>query len=179
MNGCETASMLSQQSPFEQRALRNALGAFVTGVKVITTRDRSGRLHGLTVNSFNTVSLEPPLVLWSQSKRAGSYKVFQETREFAVSILAEDQIDVSNRFASPLDDKFDGIPVDDRFCGLPVIEGSSAWLHCRSFSQFDGGDHTVFVGEILQIARSERPPLVFGDGQYLLARPRAVASEAS
>ncbi|MEY2618223.1 MAG: hypothetical protein RL522_1225 [Pseudomonadota bacterium] len=163
--------MLKQQAPFEQRALRHALGAFVTGVTVITTRDAAGKAYGLTANSFNTVSLEPPLILWSQSKRAGSYSVFKGTDEFAISILAEDQADLSTRFASPIEDKFEGVAVDDTFCGLPVIQGSSAWLHCRSVSQFEGGDHTVYIGEILKFARADRPPLVFGGGRYLVARP--------
>lgn len=151
--------------------MRHALGAFITGVTVITTRDRAGNAHGLTANSFNTVSLEPPLILWSQSKRAGSYAVFQGADEFAISILAEDQVDVSARFSSPVGDRFEGVPVDDDFCGLPVIEGSCAWLHCRSVSHIDGGDHTVYIGEILKFARGDRPPLAFGGGKYLLARP--------
>jgi flavin reductase (DIM6/NTAB) family NADH-FMN oxidoreductase RutF len=170
--------MLRQQAPFEQRSLRHALGAFVTGVTVITTCDATGKAYGLTANSFTTVSLEPPLILWSQSKRAGSYSVFKGAGEFAISILAEDQADVSTRFASAIDDKFEGIPVDERFCGLPVIVGSSAWLHCRAVSQFDGGDHTVYIGEILKFARGDRPPLVFGGGRYLFARPFDEAPQA-
>ena len=170
--------MLSQQAPFEPRTLRQALGTFVTGVTVITTRDPAGKAYGLTANSFSTVSLEPPLILWSQSKRAGSYAVFKGTDEFAISILAEHQADVSTLFASSIDDKFEGVPVDQGFCGLPVIEGSSAWLHCRSVSQFDGGDHTVYIGEVLKVARSDRLPLVFGGGRYLVARSADEAAQA-
>ncbi|MFY7914830.1 MAG: flavin reductase family protein [Rubrivivax sp.] len=163
--------MLRQQAPFEPRSLRQTLGIFVTGVTVITTRDPAGKVYGLTANSFSTVSLEPPLILWSQAKRAGSYAVFKGTDEFAISILAEHQADISTRFASAIDDKFEGVPVDEAFCGLPVIEGSSAWLYCRSVSQFDGGDHTVYIGEVLKVARGDRLPLVFGGGRYLVARP--------
>jgi len=163
--------MTSHQAPFDARALRSALGAFVTGVTVITTQDGSGRPHGLTANSFNTVSLDPPLILWSQSKKAGSYEVFQQATEFAISILAEDQIEVSARFASRHEDKFDGVAVERAFCGLPVIAGSSAWLYCKTVSQVDGGDHTIYIGEILKISRNGSRPLVFGGGQYLLAQP--------
>jgi flavin reductase (DIM6/NTAB) family NADH-FMN oxidoreductase RutF/DNA-binding IclR family transcriptional regulator len=167
--------MRDHQAPFDARALRDALGAFVTGVTVVTTQDQEGKPHGLTANSFNTVSLEPPLILWSQARQAGSYAVFQRAGEFAISILAEDQFELSSRFATRRADKFDGVDVDRAFCGLPVIAGSSAWLHCRTVSQVDGGDHTIYVGEILKIARGSRRPLVFGGGQYLLAQPHHAA----
>lgn len=171
--------MTIQKTAFDARVLRNALGAFVTGVTVITTEDEAGKPHGLTANSFNTVSLDPPLILWSQSKQASTYAVFQRADEFAISILAEDQIDVSGRFAARRDDKFDGVEVDKEFCGLPVIAGSSAWLHCRTVSRVDGGDHTIYIGEIINIARSNRRPLVFGGGQYLLAQPHHAALPSS
>jgi flavin reductase (DIM6/NTAB) family NADH-FMN oxidoreductase RutF/DNA-binding IclR family transcriptional regulator len=171
--------MTGHQAPFDARALRSALGAFVTGVTVITTQDRSGKPHGLTANSFNTVSLDPPLILWSQSKKAGSYEVFQQAQEFAISILAEDQIEVSARFASRHDDRFEGVAVERSFCGLPVIANSSAWLYCRTVSRVDGGDHTIYIGEIQKIARSGRRPLVFGGGQYLLAQPHHAAVPGS
>lgn len=170
--------MSNQTATFDARALRNALGAFVTGVTVITTQDESGKPIGLTANSFNTVSLDPPLILWSQSKQATSYPVFQRASEFAVSILAEDQFQESARFASRRDDKFDGVEVDRDWCGLPVLVGSSAWLHCRTVSRVDGGDHTIFIGEVLQFARTKRRPLVFGGGQYLLAQPHDAALPA-
>jgi DNA-binding IclR family transcriptional regulator len=125
------------------------------------------------------VSLEPPLILWSQARQAGSYGVFQRAREFAISILAEDQFEVSSRFATRREDKFEGVEVDREFCGLPVIAGSSAWLHCRTVSQVDGGDHTIYIGEILKIARGTRRPLVFGGGQYLLAQPHHAALPAT
>lgn len=162
--------MQRQQAPFEHKDLRHTLGTFVTGVTVITTRNRMGKAHGLTANSFNTVSLEPPLILWSLSKRSGSYPVFECAEEFAISILAEEQTEVSKHFASPSNDKFEGVAVNEDFCGLPVIEDSCAWLHCRSVSRFDGGDHTIFIGEILQLARGDRRPLAFGGGRYLLVR---------
>ena len=167
--------MDSFDAPFDQSTLRTALGAFLTGVTVITTRDAAGVAHGLTANSFNTVSLDPPLILWSQSRRAGSYPVFQAAREFAISILAEDQIDVSMQFAKAQENKFAAAAVDSGFCGLPVIHGSSAWLYCKTVSQVDGGDHTIYIGQVLRIARSNRRALAFGGGQYMLTQPHHAA----
>jgi flavin reductase (DIM6/NTAB) family NADH-FMN oxidoreductase RutF/DNA-binding IclR family transcriptional regulator len=163
--------MTNDAVAFDARELRTALGAFFTGVTVITARDAEGRVHGLTASSFNTVSLDPPLILWSQSKKAGSYDVFRAAGEFAISILAEDQVEISSRFASRHEDKFAGVSVDREFCGLPVIAASSAWLHCRTVTQVDGGDHTIYIGEIRKIARTKRRPLVFGGGRYMLAQP--------
>ena len=101
--------------------------------------------------------------------------MFQRASEFAVSILAEDQFEESGRFASRRDDKFDGVDVNRTWCGLPVIAGSSAWLHCRTVSRVEGGDHTIYIGEVLRFERSKRRPLVFGGGQYLLAQTHDAA----
>lgn len=179
MDGSDTTLVAAQSAPFDARALRTALGSFVTGVTVVTAQDRFGKPHGLTANSFNTVSLDPPLVLWSQSRQASSYHVFRESEVFAVSILAEHQIDISNNFASHKENKFEGVSVDRTFCSLPVIADSSAWLYCRRVSCVDGGDHTIYIGEILKIAHNERPPLIFGGGQYLQARPHYATRGAS
>jgi flavin reductase (DIM6/NTAB) family NADH-FMN oxidoreductase RutF/DNA-binding IclR family transcriptional regulator len=168
--------MVDHAAPFDVRLLRTALGAFVTGVTVITTQDSDGRPHGLTANSFNTVSLEPPLVLWSQAKKAGSYEVFQKAEDFAISILAEDQTETAARFAARREDKFDGVDINHSFCCLPVIGISSAWLYCRTVSRVDGGDHTIYIGEIKKIAQTGRRPLVFGGGQYLLTQPHYSAA---
>lgn len=178
MDGSDTAPVVAQSAPFEARALRSALGSFVTGVTVVTAHDRFGKPYGLTANSFNTVSLDPPLILWSQSRKASSYHVFRESEVFAISILAEHQIDVSNNFASRKEDKFEGVSVDRAFCGLPVIADSSAWLYCRMVSCVDGGDHTIYIGEILKFAYNGRPPLIFGGGQYLQARPHYASRSA-
>src|SRR5687768_7013386 len=95
-----------------QRQLRDVFGTFVTGVTVVTTCDGNGRPHGVTANSFSSVSMDPPLVLWSQSLKALSYPAFQESDYFAVNILSVDQIEVSHRFARSGEDKFGGLPVD-------------------------------------------------------------------
>lgn len=157
--------------PFESKSLRATLGRFVTGVTVITTMDESGNQVGLTANSFNTVSLEPPLILWSLSKNAGSYEVFQRSTHFGISILAEDQVDISQRFATPAEQKFTGVDTNVVFCPVPMISNSCAWLYCTKITQIEGGDHIIYIGEVQKVASSDRPPLVFGGGKYLLAKP--------
>jgi len=153
---------------FDARALRQVLGSFVTGVTVITTIDAAGRPHGLTVNSFSSVSLDPPLVLWSQSLDAPSRAVFSATERFAVNILADDQVDVSNRFARGGVDKFAHTATEPGLGGVPLIDGCSAHLECRRVQDFPGGDHVVRIGEVERIHRHGRAPLVFGGGRYLV-----------
>ena len=156
---------------FDSRELRSVLGAFVTGVTVITTIDADGKAHGLTANSFSSVSLDPPLVLWSQSLKAPSHPVFRDADRFVVNILAEDQVDVSNRFARSSPDKFAGIATTPGIGGVPLLHGCSAWLECRRIEALPGGDHVVFLGQVERIERSKRPPLVFGGGRYMVAQP--------
>lgn len=159
---------------FDARELRQALGSFVTGVTVITTVDAEGRPHGLTVNSFSSVSLDPPLVLWSQSRSAASHHVFSEAERFAVNVLADDQVEISNRFARGGADKFAGTPRAYGLGGVPLIEGCAALLECRKVQSYPGGDHVVFIGEVQRIERHVRQPLVFGGGRYLVAQPHDI-----
>jgi len=161
---------------FDSRELRQALGDFVTGVTVVTTVDAQGRFHGLTANSFSSVSLDPPLVLWSQATKAPSHPVFCGAERFAINILAEDQIELSNRFATSSRDKFAGLEVDISTDGLPLLRGCRAWLECTVASRLPGGDHTIHVGEVRTIRRATRKPLVFGGGQYLVADPHDLGS---
>src|ERR1700726_462715 len=122
----------------DSRELRRTLGTFVTGVTVVTTIDGEGRFHGLTANSFSSVSLDPPLVLWSQAVKTHSHSVFFNAERFAVNILAEDQIELSNRFAKSSHDKFADLEVDIGVGGVPLLRGCSAWLQCRVFSRVPG-----------------------------------------
>ena len=154
---------------FDQRELRNVLGAFVTGVTVITTVDSEGVPRGVTVNSFSSVSLDPPLVLWSQALKAQSYPVFRDAKRFVVNILAEDQIEVSRRFSSSMENRFEGMSYQTGLGGVPVLEGCSAFLECRSFATYPGGDHAVFLGEVENFQRTPRKPLAFGGGRYMVA----------
>ena len=164
---------------FDARELRQVLGAFTTGVTVITTLDNEGQPLGLTANSFSSVSLDPPLVLWSQSVTAPSHPVFRETERFVVNILADDQLDISNRFARGGADKFAGLQVTPGLGGLPLIPGCAAYLECRRVSSFPGGDHTVFLGQVERIERNIRQPLVFGGGRYLVTQPHDLGRAAA
>ena len=162
---------------FDARELRQVLGSFVTGVTVITTIDAQGKPHGLTVNSFSSVSLDPPLILWSQSLTAPSHPVFRDAERFVVNILADDQVAISNQFARGKDDKFAGCATDPGLSGIPLIRGSAAWLECRRMDSFRGGDHMVFLGQVERIERTGRQPLVFGGGRYLVAQPHDLGAQ--
>lgn len=156
---------------FDVRDFRRVLGSFMTGVTIVTTRDAAGRAHGLTVNSFSSVSLDPPLVLWSQSITAPSYPIFSRVDRFAVNILAEDQRHIADRFSRPAADKFEGIATHDGLDSVPLIDGCAAYLECVTVAKYPGGDHTIFVGRVERIARFARPPLIFGGGRYLRVSP--------
>ena len=169
------STSLDQELPatrtFDKRQLRDVLGSFVTGVTVITTLDGERKMHGLTANSFSSVSLEPPLVLWSQATSAGSHSAFKDAERFTVNILAEHQHHLANHFAARSPDKFSGIEYDLGVDGLPLLRDCSAWLECKVVSRFPGGDHVIFVGSVDCIRQSRRRPLAFGGGQYLVADP--------
>lgn len=163
--------MEQYEHAFDAREFRQALGSFVTGVTVITTVDESGKPHGLTANSFSSVSLDPPLILWSQARTAPSHQVFSSCERFAVNILADEQVDISNRFARSAADKFGGTSTHAGLGGVPLIDGSAAHLECRLVNTYPGGDHVVFIGQVERIERHARQPLVFGGGKYLVAQP--------
>jgi len=153
-------------TPFDQRQLRDVLGTFVTGVTVVTTRDAGGTAHGLTVNAFSSVSLDPPLILWSQSAASRSYPAFRDSPRFAINILAHDQIALSQHFATSREDKFQGVPHHHGLGGVPVLEGVAAHLECVQVAAYPGGDHVVYIGRVERIGRSTRQPLAFGQGEY-------------
>ena len=160
----------------DKKVLRDVLGTFVTGVTVMTTLDAQGRTHGCTANSFSSVSLEPPLVLWSQALNARSYAAFSECQRFVVNILSEEQRWVSQRFASAIENKFDGVDCAPGIEGLPVIQGASAYLECRKVANYPGGDHSIFIGEVENLHRSGHRPLAFGGGRYMLAFPHELSA---
>ena len=164
---------------FDSRNLRRVLGSFVTGVTVVTTTDDEGGFHGVTANSFSSVSLDPPLVLWSQAVKSHSHPAFFKAERFAVNILAEDQIELSNRFAKSSPEKFVGLDMDIGLGGVPLLRGCGAWLQCRVVSRVPGGDHTIYIGEVDLIGQAERKPLVFGNGQYLRTGPHDLSGGAA
>ena len=158
---------------FDTRDLRNALGAFGTGVTIITARSREGKLVGMTANSFTSVSLDPPLVLWSASLYMDSLPVFQESTHFVVNILAHDQIPLSQRFAQKHEDKFADTDHIVSECGAPVVIGSAAHFECKNEFRHYGGDHIIFIGRVERYAYTNRPTLLFCRGKYMRGEPLA------
>ncbi|MBL43572.1 MULTISPECIES: flavin reductase family protein [Erythrobacter] len=151
---------------FDPQAFRDALGSFVTGVTIVTARDGEGRPFGLTANSFNSVSLDPPMVLWSLSLRSRTLPVFRDATSWAVHVLAADQQPMSDRFARPGEDKFAGLAVMDGPEGAPLIEGYAARFGCRARFEYEGGDHAIFLGEVVDFDRREAAPLIYHGGRY-------------
>jgi len=152
-------------------ALRHAFGAFATGVTVITTVDADGCRWGLTANSFSSISLDPPLVMWSQARDAPSHSAFLGARHFAVHILAEPQLELSRRFATRGTDKFAGLAPSSGLGGVPLLDGCLAVIECTTEAIHPGGDHAVFIGRVARFMRSPGRPLVFSDGRYAVAQP--------
>ncbi|MFZ0498940.1 MAG: flavin reductase [Steroidobacteraceae bacterium] len=160
---------MSLEGENHARRFRHALGAFATGVTIVTTRDREGRDIGLTANSFNSVSLEPPMVLWSLAKNARSLPAFVAATYFAVHVLAADQEALSLRFAARGADKFSDLELDRGPEQIPLLRGCSARFQCRTAFRYEGGDHMIFVGAVEAFDHSDSPPLVFHGGRYALA----------
>ncbi|MDX1540343.1 MAG: flavin reductase family protein [Geminicoccaceae bacterium] len=164
----------------DQRAFRDALGCFVTGVTIVTSLDAEGRLLGITANSFSSVSLDPPLVLFSLARKAYSFDAFRSSRHFAVNVLASDQSELSDTFAKALADKWAGVAFDVWDTDCPIITGALAQFECRTVSTHDGGDHVVFIGAVERMALDpDKEPLVYYRGRYreLGAEPVAAAPE--
>jgi flavin reductase (DIM6/NTAB) family NADH-FMN oxidoreductase RutF len=150
----------------DTRDLRNAFGAFATGVTVVTSRAANRQVAGVTVNSFCSVSLEPPLVMWCLSKSAPSHRVFVSAAHFAVHILAEDQAHLSARFSAAAPNKFAGLEISEGLGGAPVLEGVAALFECRCERQIDAGDHHIILGRVERYRYSTRRPLLFHTGAY-------------
>lgn len=145
---------------------RAALSRFPSGVTVVTTKDADGTFHGITVSAFCSLSLEPLLVLICIEKSAGSHDAIEESKAFVVNILSSAQIELSEQFASPLPYKFDGVFYRLGIDGIPVIAGVVASLECRLKQVCDGGDHTIFVGEVENVSTNDGYPLVYSRSAY-------------
>lgn len=167
--------MATQQIGFDPQAFRAALGTFTTGVTIITSQGEDGSPVGITANSFNSVSLNPPLVLWSLSKQARSLPVFSSGKHWNVHVLSIGQEQLSGRFATQGEDKFAEIELDNGISDAPLLQDCTARFQCRTAFQYEGGDHVIFVGEVLAFDHSDRAPLAFQSGQYALAtrKPRS------
>ncbi|HEY8563281.1 MAG TPA: flavin reductase family protein [Pyrinomonadaceae bacterium] len=145
---------------------RAALSRFPSGVTVVTTRDAEGRLHGITVSAFCSVSLEPPMILVCIEKTTGTHYAFQESEFFVVNMLAEGQEKLSNRFASQVTDKFDAVDYRLGIGEIPVLTDALVTLECRLADAYEGGDHTIFVGLIEKSEIKDEKPLIYWHGNY-------------
>jgi flavin reductase (DIM6/NTAB) family NADH-FMN oxidoreductase RutF len=169
--------MASQATPLDARLFRQALGLFPTGVAIVTARLADGARLGMTISSFNAVSLAPPLVLFSVAETARGYAAWAAAERFAVSVLAEEQADISSRFAKADTDKWAGLrDLRGEATGAPLIPGALASFECRAFARHPGGDHLVILAEVVALRR--RPllaprPLVFFASRYRALSPEA------
>ena len=155
---------------FESREFRNTLGNFATGVAVVSCVGDGGEALAATVSSFNSVSLDPPLILFSLANSAASINAWMNAKTFGVTLLHHDQVDLSNTFARPLTDKWQNVqPLVGPVTGVPMIPNALAWFECAAWNHYAGGDHTIFVGRVLSFharTQSDCSPLVFFKGRY-------------
>ncbi|WP_406648554.1 flavin reductase family protein [Aliisedimentitalea scapharcae] len=172
--------MTDKEACFDPRALRNAYGAFMTGVTVVTTRDGDGNPLGFTANSFSSVSLDPPLVSICLANTSRNYAAFSTAGGFAVNILSEGQKEVSNTFARPVDDRFAAVDWQFGPQGSPVFDGVSAWFDCSMFKTVEAGDHLILIGQVQAFETSTAPGLGYAQGAYVTpaAEAKAVNNKA-
>lgn len=168
----------STENSFSSRELRDALSAFSTGVTIVTAVDEAGEPIGMTASSFNSVSVDPPLILWSVTKTALSANAFMQARHFSIHVLCSDQTEESNRFATAGIDKFGGIDYSMNSHGVPVLSSCSSRFDCSLWACYEGGDHWIIVGHVDNLECSNLEPLVFSSGSYAIATPlRPAATE--
>lgn len=162
----------AQPPSFSSAQFRAALGMFATGVTIVTARKADGGLIGLTANSFNSVSLAPPLVLWSLAQAAGSMPDFSAGSHYAVNILAADQKALAERFARKGADRWNGVAFSEGIGGTPLLKGAAATFECFNRSRYEEGDHVIFVGEVERCStRRGASPLLFHGGRYYTEHP--------
>jgi len=152
---------------FDARHFRGALSQFATGVTVITTCLPDGRFWGITASSFNSVSLDPPLVLWSLSNAATSMPVFTENSHYVINVLTASQLALAEQFSKAVKDRFAGVKYTLSEQGLPILDGAAAWFECSNRSRYPEGDHVIFVGAVEQCQFTPSAPLIFHGGQLL------------
>jgi flavin reductase (DIM6/NTAB) family NADH-FMN oxidoreductase RutF len=146
--------------------LRNAFGHFATGVTIITTRTASGNPIGMTVNSFASLSLDPPLALWSLARASVNFDVFHATSHFAVHVLGTEQSPLARQFATKDIDRFLGVTTTDCASGVPRLDDYHACFECETYARYDGGDHSIIVGRILAVDERPGDPLLFYRGRF-------------
>lgn len=157
--------------PVTSEEFRAALSRFPSGVTVVTTRDADGRFHGITVSAFCSLSLEPPRVLICIEKTTGSHEALRGSQAFVVNVLGDDQREISERFASTIENKFAEMDLETGIDGIPVLLGCIATLECRVTAAHDGGDHSIFIGEVEKASVRDGDPILYFRGDY-----RAISS---
>ena len=172
MSPARSAGHSARPPDFSPRDFRAALGMFATGVTIVTARTDSGEPVGLTASSFNSVSLDPPLVLWSLAKTAGSMGVFANGRHYAINVLAAEQKTLAERFASRGVDRWAGVAFTEGAGGAPLLDGCVATFECFNRSQYTEGDHVIFVGEVERCTRrAHASPLLYHGGRFYTEHP--------
>jgi flavin reductase (DIM6/NTAB) family NADH-FMN oxidoreductase RutF len=151
---------------FDSAHFRQALSQFATGVTVITTRLADGSFRGLTASSFNSVSLEPPLVLWSLGSSANSLPIFSGNSHYVINVLSAGQQDLARRFSRRTDNPFEGVDYELSRTGQPILKGVTAWFECHNRSRYPEGDHVIFVGEVEECSLEPQPALLFHHGKF-------------
>jgi flavin reductase (DIM6/NTAB) family NADH-FMN oxidoreductase RutF len=154
------------QPAFSQRQFRDALAELATGVTIVCTLAPSGRYVGFTANSFNSVSLSPPLVLWTIACASTSLAAFDATERYAVNVLSGEQAELARRFSRPHADRFAGVSYRLGWSDAPLIDGCVAWLECRHHARHVAGDHVVFIGEAVTVERARGSGLLFHHGRF-------------
>jgi flavin reductase (DIM6/NTAB) family NADH-FMN oxidoreductase RutF len=158
--------LASDSSPIDPRDFRNALGTYATGVTIITAAAADGKPYGLTCNSFASVSLNPPLVLWSLVIFSQGMSIFQNASHFAVNVLGASQRALATKFATPSVDRFEGVEWTPGLGNAPVLADSVANFQCRAVNRYYGGDHVIFLGAVEAYAYNRQEPLLFARGGY-------------
>lgn len=157
---------VTSDQAIDPRALREVLGQFATGVTVVTTVGDGGAPVGLAANSFASVSLDPPLVVWSIGLKAPSLGAFRNHSSFAINIMCDQSKDLALNFARPSDDKFAGVDWYSGVDGVPVLADAAAVIQCRTETRIPGGDHEIYLGRVLEFHRTEKSPLLFHQGSF-------------
>lgn len=152
--------------PIDQATFRSVLGRFASGVTVVTARDAEGTDHGMTASAFCSLSLEPPLVLVCIEHAASMHPVLEQATHFAVNVLSAGQEAISRRFAERLEDRFEGIGFERGLTGAALITDALAHLECRKRGRHDGGDHSIFIGEVISARAGDDRPLLYYRGGY-------------
>ena len=158
-------------SAFDDRQFRDAMAQLATGVTIVCARAAEERYVGFTANSFSSVSLDPPLVVWNLAARSASLAAFEAASRYSVNVLSARQVDLARRFSRPHADRFASVPYRLGWADAPLIEGCVAWLECRHYARHRAGDHVLFVGEVVTVERARGQGLVFHHGRFGTTAP--------